>query len=217
MINESYVKVKSFWGHNIENLLLTHSPKTDSLVVLFPGGDYSCDRPLLHYARKAALLSGCDVLSLEYGYFKTDNSFKVEFLEDIIKESNEAVQLCLSNSYKNINFISKSIGTAVAGEISKSMGYDKVNNLFLTPISHTLPHIINSNCTVVVGTRDKFFTQENIDTISLYPSVGLHLVENAGHSLELNNDYVKSLDILREIADLCAGFVRKNRDEAWKQ
>lgn len=51
-----------------------------------------------------------------------------------MKEAKEAVEICLSNGYKNIYFISKSLGTVIAGEISKYIGYDKINNLFLTPI-----------------------------------------------------------------------------------
>ena len=56
---------------------------------MVPGGDGTCDKPLLYYARKATLLSGCD----------------------------------------------------------------KVSNLFLTPTVNTIPHIMNSICTVVVGTN----------------------------------------------------------------
>lgn len=209
MINKSYIKVKSSWGHDIYNLFLTQSPKSDSIVILFPGGDYSCDKPLLHYARKATLLSGCDVLSLEYGYFKTNNSFKMEFFEQIIKETYEAIQTALSNSYKRIYFISKSLGTSVAGEISNLMGYDKIDNLFLTPTSHTIPHIINSRCVVVVGSNDKFFSKESIDTISTYSSVDLHIMNNAAHSLEVDDNYKESLEILNDVTDLCVGFVCK--------
>jgi hypothetical protein len=209
LINKSFIKVKSSWGHDINNLFLTQSPKSDSIVILFPGGDYSCDKPLLHYARKATLLSGCDVLSLEYGYFKTNNSFKIDFLEQIIKEAYEAIQIALSNSYKRIYFISKSLGTSVAGEMSNLIGYDKINNLFLTPTSHTIPHIINSRCVVVVGSNDKFFSKENIDTISTYSSVDLHIINNAAHSLEVDDNYRESLEILSYVTNLCESFICK--------
>jgi hypothetical protein len=211
LINKSYIKVKSSWGHDIYNLFLTQSSKSNSIVILFPGADYSCDKPLLHYARKATLLSGCDVLSLEYGYFKTSNSFNSEFLENTIKETTEAIQIGLSNSYKKIYFISKSLGTVVAGEISKSIGYDKINNLFLTPTIHTIPHITKAKCTVVVGTNDKAFSKEHLDAIKEYSSVDLHIINDAVHSLEVDNDYIRSLEILRDITNLCVDFVCKNK------
>lgn len=102
MINKSVIKVKSSWGHEISNLYLMHSPKANSLVVLFPGSGYSCDKPLLYYARKATLSYGCDVLSLEYGYFRSNEEPSLNFKDRIIKESHEAIKLCLSNSYENI-------------------------------------------------------------------------------------------------------------------
>jgi hypothetical protein len=140
---------------------------------------------------------------------KTNNPFKIDFLEQIIKEAYEAIQIALSNSYKRIYFISKSLGTSVAGEMSNLIGYDKINNLFLTPTSHTIPHIINSRCVVVVGSNDKFFSKENIDTISTYSSVDLHIINNAAHSLEVDDNYRESLEILSHVTNLCVSFVCK--------
>ncbi|WP_291580333.1 alpha/beta hydrolase [Clostridium sp. UBA6640] len=210
MISKSTIRVKSTFGHDIYNLFLLQPPKPKSIVILFPGGDGSCDKPLLRYARKATLLSGCDVLSLEYGYYRANKSYKTEFFEQTVKEVNEAIEKCLDNSYENIYFISKSLGTAIAGEISKLIGYDKVNNLFLTPIVDTIPHIINSKCTIIVGTNDKFFPKEYINKVNIYDSVNLNIINNASHSLEIEDNYIESLEILGIVTKLCASFVCKN-------
>ncbi|NLV35841.1 MAG: alpha/beta hydrolase [Clostridiaceae bacterium] len=212
MISKSFIKVKSSWGHDINNLMLTHSPKSNSVAILFPGGDGSCDAPLLHYARKATLLSGCDVLSLEYGYYRATNTFKPEFLNQTISEVNEAIQICLANGYDNIYFISKSLGTSVAGEISRLIGNNKINNMFLTPTSHTTPYIVNSKCVVVTGTNDKLFPKEQIDIIKTCSLVDLHIIENATHSLESDDDYIKSLEILGAVTNLCSKFVSKSTE-----
>ncbi|MBL4938275.1 alpha/beta hydrolase [Clostridium sp. YIM B02515] len=207
MINKSYIKVKTIWGYDTNNMLLTHLPKSDSIAVLFPGADYSCDKPLLHYARKAALLSGCDVLSLEYGFCRATNPVEGNPFNQIVKDSYEAVRLCVENKYNNIYFISKSFGTAVAGEVSSLVGYDKVNNLFLTPTEETIPYILRSKCTVISGERDKHFTQNNIDTIRKNSSVDLHIIDKAVHSLEIDDDYIESINILEYITKVCAKFV----------
>lgn len=207
MIKKSYITIKSSWGHEINHLFLSHEPKSESLVILFPGAGYSCDKPLLHYARKVALLLGCDVLSLEYGYVKTNEGFKPEFIQPIIKETQEAIQECLAKQYKKIYFISKSLGTSVAGEISKAIGYDKVENLFLTPIKHTIPHIINSKCIVVVGDQDKLFPKESIDEIRKYKLVDTHVISEANHSLETEDSYRRSLEILNTVAMLYEKFI----------
>lgn len=209
MINRSFIKVKSSFGYEIENLYFAHSSKANSIVIIFPGSDYSCDKPVLHYARKAALLSGCDVLSLEYGSFNSSKETLDDFLDRIIKESYEAVQLCLANTYENIYFISKSLGTIVAGEISELIGYKKINNLFLTPIKDTTKYIMKSNCSIVVGTNDKFFSRKDIDNIT-NPYVDIHIVEGAVHSLEVD-DYIKSIQILSDVTKICADFVKHDR------
>ena len=208
MISKSIIKVNSSFGHEINNLYLTHSPESKSIAVLFPGGDGTCDKPVLHYARKAVLLSGCDVLSLEYGYVRTDKTYKKEFFEQTVKEVKEAIEKCLENSYEKIYFISKSAGTRIAGEISKSMGYDKVRNLFMTPVVYAIPHIINSECTVIAGTKDKLFPREYIDKISASPSVHLNILNNAAHSLEIEDDCMESLKILSVVTKICADFVK---------
>ena len=209
MIKKSYITVRSSWGQDINNLFLTQEEKSNSVVILFPGAGYSCDKPMLHFARKATLQSGCDVLSLEYGYLKTNNSFKSEFLEQTIKEANEGITMCLSNSYKKIYFISKSMGTTIAGEISKFIGYEKINNLFLTPTTKAIPHIIKSKCTVVVGSNDNVFPKESIDKISNHPLIDLNIINNATHSLEIDNNYKQSLEILVSVTNICANFVCK--------
>jgi predicted alpha/beta-hydrolase family hydrolase len=206
-MNKSFIKVKSTWGHDINNMLLSQPTKSDSIVILFPGGGYSCDKPLLHYARKVTSLSGCDVLSLEYGYYKTDNSFNHKFLNSIIEESYQAIKLVLSNSYKNIYFISKSFGTEVAGEISRKLGYDNIKNLFLTPTPSCITHIENSKCSVIVGTNDSVISKEEVFKIGTNPLIDLTVIEGAAHSLEIEDDYIKSLDILRVITKKYENFV----------
>ena len=123
----------------------------------------------------------------------------------------EAVHLCLSNSYKNIYFISKSLGTTIADEISKSLGYDKVNNFFLTPIVNTIEYIASTKCTVIVGSKDKQFSKEHIEKINLFPWVDLQVIDNTSHSLEVEGSCKCSLEILSRVTNLYENFVCKNR------
>jgi hypothetical protein len=211
LINKSVIKVQSSWGYEISNFHLNHSPKSNSLVVLFPGADYSCDKPLLHYARKATLLQGCDVLSLEYGCFRSNNTLSSNFQDLLVNESFEAIKLAQYDSYDKVYFISKSLGTVVAGEISELIGYEKINNLFLTPTRDAIRYMLKSRCSIVVGTKDKFFNKDDIDCVST-SLVNLHIIENAVHSLEIDDDYIKSLEILNKVTNICADFVSKGHE-----
>lgn len=40
-------------------------------------------------------------------------------------------------------------------------------------------------------------------------TVDLHVFPGAGHSLEVKDDYRMSLDMLRQVADICQGFLRE--------
>ncbi len=207
MIDVSDVVVKAYEGHDIHSELYKQSEDTKSFVAIFPGGNYSCDKPLLHYARKAALIAGHDVLCLSYGR-KEPIKGLVDSIEVETQECYDAIRKCVIDNYKEIYFISKSLGTDIAGRISKELGYCKVNNLFLTPINTALAHVINSKCTVIIGTKDKVFSEENIDIIKKYSGVELLLIDGAKHSLELDNDLEGCLKILSQVTELYVKFLK---------
>lgn len=60
------IEVKTLDNKEVINELYINGEKENSLVVLFPGGNYSCDKPLLYYARKIALELGNNVLCINY-------------------------------------------------------------------------------------------------------------------------------------------------------
>lgn len=207
MIEFSTIVVKAYEGHDIHNEFYRQTEGGDSLVVIFPGGNYSCDRPLLHYARKAALLCGHDVLCISYGRNKVNK--EVPFLELEVKESFEAIKKCMTPNYKNIFFVSKSLGTTISGRISKEMGYDKVKSIYMTPLSEALEHITSTKCIVIAGTNDKFLPQESITYLKQYDNVELYLFEGARHSMELDDDLEGCLKILGDVTHICERIFRE--------
>lgn len=206
MIHESDVCVQSSFGHTIRNWLLAQEPQSDALAVLFPGSNGTCDIPLLHYARKVALLSACDVLSLEYGYVRTEQSFSRELYSPILKESLQAVEACDLAKYRRIYFISKSFGTLIAGEIAGQVCHLPIKSLYLTPLEDTVPYMSKTNCTVVAGDRDNLFP--DVFKLRDMGTVDLRVFPGAGHSLEVKDDYRKSLDILARVTDICHAFLQ---------
>ena len=78
--------------------------------------NYPCDKPILHFAGTSALQSGFDLMILEYGYQAARTDLDVNELQRVIEDSHESVQRIISK-YKQVVFISKSIGTIVAGEV----------------------------------------------------------------------------------------------------
>jgi hypothetical protein len=96
MIKREAISIKSKSGNIIDNMFLSHSEDIKNIAIIFPGGDNSTDIPILHYARKAALLCGCDVLSIKYGYnnFNEENNMNI-----VIEECYNLITKCLNKNY----------------------------------------------------------------------------------------------------------------------
>lgn len=183
---------------------------SNSLVVLFPGVNYSCEKPLLHYARKAAVIEGYDVLCVRYGYKLSKNDIGKEIIKTVSAEVFQAIKNCHNEKYNNLYFISKSIGGEVAGNIADKMGYHNVKSLYLTPTPSTVQHIIKTDSYAIVGTKDKIFPEENIQFVKPYKNVKLTLIDNAQHSLEIDNNIEESIKSLSKVACVFKEFLGEN-------
>lgn len=207
MVENLNIVYKSFNEKDIINNFYYHKDKKNSLVVLFPGVNYSCEKPLLHYARKAATIKEYDVLCIKYGYKLSKDDIGKEIIKTIADEVLQAIKNCSDKEYNNMYFISKSIGGEIAGNIANKIGYDNVNSLYLTPTSSTIDHMVKTNSSVVVGTMDKIFTKEDIKIIEAYKNVNLTLIENAQHSLEIDNSIEDSIKSLSKAANIFMQFL----------
>ncbi len=207
MIKESYIEYESFYGCNTKSLFLTHDPKSKSLVVLFPGNKYHVDKSLLYYANMATLLKGCDVLGLEYGFYKANKTFDFEDFDKVVDEIMNIINECTLSSYSRIYFISKSLGTLFAGEISDQRRDLDIKNLFLTPIEKTVPYLSNKDCIAVTGSKDKSFPISCLDFVRNNTKSEIIIIDEANHNLETEISASVNLEILQQIVKICENFV----------
>lgn len=110
------------------------------IVVLFPGANYSTDFPLLYYAGFKFEVRGYEKIAISYeDLLKQDKS-----LEECIKDVRNLALIQLQNfdlsEYDDIVFVSKSLGTVVAGWIEEKLRI-KARHIYLTPIKETLAYI----------------------------------------------------------------------------
>jgi tRNA nucleotidyltransferase/poly(A) polymerase len=208
MIERSWIEIDS--KYIIKNYVqfLKHTKKSNALVVIFPGGDNSTEIPTLHYARKAALLKGCDVLSLQYGVHKgnleiNDNErYKV-----LVEECFQAINKVNNSDYERLFFISKSLGNSMALDVDKAYFNSKIVHIFYTPLSQMVDQIIESTCLILTGTKDKYFGSESIEKLVGFSNVEIHQFENAVHSLEINDDVWESIKILEKATKVCSEYI----------
>lgn len=175
---------------------------SDKLIVLFPGGNYSVDMPLFYYAKFSFELRGYEVLCISYG---TNNSTEQSFEEYLVGIKQDVSIQTLNfdfSRYKDIIFVSKSIGTVCAGWLAQERSLN-VRHIFLTPIPDSLQYLTGGNIiTVIAGTEDRQLKSESLREHCISRNIPLKQFDNVGHRLETTENMDLNLDILKQIVVL---------------
>lgn len=200
------LNVPSYWKTDMKQKYIQLYEENSKLVVLFPGKNFPCDKPILHFAGTSALQSGFDLMILEYGYQAARTDLDVNELQRVIEDSHESVQRIISK-YKQVVFISKSIGTIVAGEVHGKLEIP-IQHLFLTPIKDTIYYINKFNGLVVYGTKDEVFSKEHANQFNIDNVREVIEIPNANHALETNN-VEESIEILSKLVRIYMEFLNK--------
>lgn len=181
----------------------------ETTVVLFPGMGYGVDRPLFYYARQQARQHGCEVVCAAYPAFDQDPALPLE------QRAAAMLPGCVSRVLEQLEdrcrgrcvFVSKSLGTLVAGEAARRLGLQPAQ-IFLTPLPQTYEQYMRGRaCWAVYGTADPLMTRACAGRMRRDPAVHLTAVARANHSLEVPGDLMASVNALRRVARLyCALF-----------
>lgn len=186
--------------------------KSKKLAVIFPGIRYSPECPLLYYAQKLCVREGYEILPLYYSY-RQDSVLDPELkLENFVRETQrEAVRLlkdALKNPYTDIVFISKSIGTVLAGIAEKELEL-KPRQFLMTPLPETIPYMkgMGTRGAAVLGTKDKNLSAETLEMFCQKEKIPFTLYEGAGHRLEaesMDETFRILSDILKKLREFLA-------------
>lgn len=160
--------------------------KNTKLAVLFPGIGYTCDKPLLYYSGKLAAVRGYEIKQVPYGNFPPDVKGSAEKMEKAFYSALAQAEAILKDTDfadREVLFISKSIGTAVAAAYAKEHGL-QVRSISFTPVEQTFL-FARGDGIMFHGTADPW--AKDTDRIREgCEKIGqpLYLVEGANHSLE---------------------------------
>lgn len=199
--------IPSYAGRDISIKHITDD--NSSLAVYFPGQNYSCELPLLHYLGKVGLESNHDLLMLEYGYQSARIDFDPDKIDEITSESHNAI-MNIAGNYKEIVFISKSLGTVIAGKVDRLMNDQwKVSHIFLTPIKSSIPFINKAPRGLIIwGTNDPALNEDDLMQIHFTEERRLHKIIGGNHALEVGDVY-QSLSVISEIVKVGQNFLMK--------
>ncbi|WP_459953897.1 hypothetical protein [Paenibacillus pini] len=206
-MNLNYITLPSFWGSEVRHRHISNG--STSLVVFFPGQNYSCDLPLLYYAKQSALEHQNDVLLLEYGYQSARTELDFHYLDTIVEECLLGIRQ-ISESYQTVHFVSKSLGTIIAGRVEESWKAEgiTIRQLFLTPVDKSVPYLLQSSGMAIYGTNDPMISEESIDIMHGAAKLKVHAVPEGTHALEVSSVH-HSLKILAELVELYDEFFNK--------
>lgn len=199
--------IKSHWGVELSPNFVEQG--SDTLAIILPGIAYTLDRVTLEYASELALKLGYDVARIEYGFQKSRKGFDVPTEFDIAaNETLAQVKSILKPSYKKIIIIAKSIGTCVQNVINKNLKEFDVTNVCISPINKTVEMGIDKNALIITGSSDPLLSKENIE--SLTASYGHNLInfKRANHSLNIEKEPVKSLEIQIDVINIIEKFIK---------
>ncbi|WP_029066856.1 hypothetical protein [Lachnobacterium bovis] len=183
-----------------------------SLVVLFPGVGYTCDKPLLYYTGKLFVQDGYEIKKLSYcGFQKNikDDKEKMNHAYELVKNQTlEQLKDVNWDEYEKVIFISKSIGTVGASSFFKYLSDQKIikkdlkiSNIFLTPLEETFKYVIEKSGVVVIGDKDQWSDYTKIIELSKKYKLSSYVIENANHSLE-NCDIINNLEIIAKVVKI---------------
>lgn len=203
-MSASSIVMTSHWGREVRHKYITQGGK--ALAVVFPGKNYSAERSLLDYAAKLAREYGCDLLLLEYGYQSARADFRREETDIVVEECRAAIASL--PEYDQLLFISKSLGTVIAGRVAAESGVQqKTSHLYLTPIADTLPLIRQSQGSIIYGGSDPLFTEQHSAEISGLKNIRVYRIDDANHLLEVGS-VNESLAVLLVIINFYHEFFR---------
>lgn len=180
------------------------------IAILFPGIGYNCDRPLLYYAGR--LSSQCGYEVLRTGYTNLSKSIPEAFA-DAYAQTEQLLEKIDWNSYEDILFVSKSIGTAVAAAYAQNHGI-ACRNVYYTPLAQTFDYAPQAGI-VFHGTSDPWAETAVLEEKCREHCLPLHVLEHANHSLELQtadgsctkHTVLENLRILKNVMALSEAYI----------
>jgi len=189
-----------------------------SLGLVFSGVGYNYRNPLLYYSKELLVQHGCDYVGVDFKYY-ADPSFRSlsdderykRLSDDNDKVLDEARRL--APEYERIFLVGKSMGTSTVRNCLKDQEILKKAVIILfTPGGEWNEFILEllelDNPTLVVGSlADKLYTVPNLPRLREKKNLTLHELQNANHSLEVNN-VQEDLTALKEIMRVEERFVK---------
>lgn len=174
------------------------------LGVIFPGMGYHTDKPLLYYGKRLLKDMGYEIVEISYGRLPKD---RYKAFETADKATASILSSIDWKSYDDIVFISKSIGTVIAGKACKTY-HIPARNIFYTPVAETIP-FFHKNGIVFHGLSDPLMDSDVLRTSCLKKAMPLYEFYDADHSME-TPDLLRNIEYIYDIIVKSRDYLNDN-------
>lgn len=182
------------------------------IAVFFPGIGYHCDKPLLYFSRDIGYEQGYEkYINVQYS-FKAENirgnqEKMVQAFEALYGQAEEVLQDIDWNSYDDILFVSKSIGTIIATAYADRHKIEDVKQVLYTPLVQTFDFELQ-NAIAFIGTNDAWSDVNEIVRLAHEKQIPIEVYDNCNHSLECD-DTLLNIEFLADIIRKTKDFILK--------
>lgn len=171
------------------------------IAVFFPGIGYHCDKPLLYYGRKLAQEYGYEnIITLSYTYeggnIRGNEEKMKEAFEILYEQAEQELGATDFRKYKDVLFVSKSVGTIIASAYAEKNGFS-CRHILLTPLAQTFLYR-HDDAIAFIGTKDPWSNISEVKQLSKEQGVPMYVYDDVNHSLE-GTDTLHNLEILTDV------------------
>ena len=213
MPEPKYLDLKSASGKPLRHKYFQQVRDPQGLLVLLPGDNYGVDGPLLYYPGQNLYERGWDTLALTYGYQSEAAPFSTEVISGMLKECEQAVTAALgARHYSRIGLVGKSVGAAVVAVLCETEPLlEHARTVYLTPpIGPLFDQVFmgtSQPAYIALGTKDRFYSEEGLESLQASRAFSLSVVNDADHSLNIVGDLNRTLGILEQVVDEAVAFI----------
>jgi hypothetical protein len=209
--------LKTSDGYPLVHKFYRQGGDAQGLLVTFPGERYGVDGPLLYYLSEMMWASGWDTLAVSYGFQSTMEPFSADVIPGLLQECRSAVEAAQAQrDYPRVGLAGKSLGAGVVAFLCQSEpSLAQSRAVFVTPALGTplfdpILVEIDNPAYLAIGTEDRFFDREILDTLQSSRQFDLTVIKGADHSMDVLGDLERSLKAVETIVSEVVDFLLKD-------
>ncbi|MGD6963588.1 alpha/beta hydrolase [Fictibacillus phosphorivorans] len=214
-MKESSRSVLGYKKLKIPYVIQSKTDEPKGLAIMLPGIGYTVKSPLFHFSSSAFLNKEYDVLHVNYPYNSVDyKDFSFDELTSALIKDVSAVlhEVLDQTNYNSYYVLGKSFGTIAIPTVLKLLPINDTKAVWLTPRLIDAPvfetiRTCKQDGLCIIGDKDPFYEVEKMNQILLNSSIECIIPPGANHALEVDNDILTSIDIVKSVIKRIDDFI----------